>query len=157
MKLRNGFTLVELMVSVAIVAILASIALPTVKLGMQRQKERELKAALREIRTAIDAYKAAADNGRISQVEGLSGYPRSLMVLVEGVPDVNDISGRKIYFLRRLPRDPLSMDSTLSAEATWGKRSYRSEPDDPREGEDVYDIYSQSNGVGLNGQPYREW
>lgn len=157
MKVVRGFTLIELMVTVALVAILASVVAPLAQVSVQRSKEQDLKLALREIRVGIDAYRQAVDLGRIYRSVDATGYPESLTVLVEGVPDLKDPKGRKIYFLRRLPRDPFNLDENLKAEATWGKRSYRSDADDPREGEDVYDVYSLSEKSGLNGSPYREW
>jgi len=153
----RGFTLIELMVTVAIVAVLASIAFPVAELAMQRSKEQELRRNLREIRDAIDAYKQAGDDGRIVRIVGRTGYPRSLDVLVEGVDDTKSPVKAKIYFLRRLPRDPFSNNPALSPEATWGKRSYASPPDSPQDGDDVYDVYSLHRGIGLNGVPYREW
>ncbi|MDI1300981.1 MAG: type II secretion system protein [bacterium] len=157
MKALRGFTLIELMVTVALVAILASVVAPLAQVSMQRSKEQDLKLALREIRIGIDAYKQAVDSGRIYRSADTTGYPPSLAALVEGMPDLKDPKGRKIYFLRRLPRDPLNSDENLKADATWGKRSYRSDADDPREGDDVYDVYSLSEKTGLNGRPYREW
>lgn len=153
----KGFTLIELMVTVAIVAVLASVALPFTELSLQRGKEQDLRRALREIRTAIDAYKQAVDEGRITKMADQSGYPPSLKVLVEGVTDAKDAESRKIYFLRKVPRDPLADDASSAAEDDWGKRSYESPPDDPKEGKDVFDVYSKNEGVGLNGVPYREW
>jgi general secretion pathway protein G len=153
----KGFTLVELMVTVVLVTILASVVVPLTQVSVQRGKEQELLLALREIRDAIDAYKAAVDEGRVFRSVNASGYPESLDVLVDGVSDLKDVKGRKIYFLRRIPRDPFADSRIHRAVDTWGKRSYASEPDDPREGEDVYDVFSRSPKVGLNGQPYREW
>lgn len=153
----RGFTLIELMVTVTIVAILASVVVPLTQVSAQRSQEQELKLALRDIRRGIDAYKQAVDAGRVHRSIDTTGYPESLQVLVQGAPDLKDPRGRKIYFLRRLPRDPLHPDESLAAEATWGKRSYASGPDDPREGDDVYDVYSLSDRKGLNGRPYREW
>lgn len=152
-----GFTLIELLISVAIIALLASMVVPVGELAVQRGREQDLRLALREIRGAIDAYKQATDDGRVARKADESGYPKSLAELVEGVPDVKSPDRRKIYFLRRLPRDPMAADPGLGAAATWGKRSYKSPPDNPEEGDDVFDVYSLSDAVGLNGIPYREW
>jgi general secretion pathway protein G len=154
---ERGFTLVEMLITVAIVATLTSIALPMGELAVQRDKEQELRTSLRQIRDAIDAYKQAVDEGRIAKTIGQSGYPRSLEDLVLGVEAQNDPKKSKIYFLRRLPRDPLFPESNVPSEQTWGKRSYDSSPDAPQEGNDVFDVYTLSTGIGLNGIPYREW
>ena len=156
-KSARGFTLIELAVTVAIVGLLASVAVPIGELAVQRSKEHELRLALREIRKAIDAYKQAYDDGRMLKTVGDSGYPPSLRALVEGVADAKNTEKVKIYFLRRIPRDPLSAESDSPPEQTWGLRSYASEPDNPAEGNDVFDVYSKSTGVALNGLPYREW
>lgn len=152
-----GFTLIEMMVTVTIVALLATLVVPVGKLAVQRTKEQELQTSLRQIRSAIDAYKQAYDDGKIQKSLSSSGYPPDLTTLVVGVVDLKSPKKQKMYFLRRLPRDPFNQDATLTAEATWGKRSYLSSYDDPQEGEDVFDVYSKSSGVGLNGIPYREW
>jgi len=159
-QLRNaggGFTLIELVITVAIIAILASVAMPLNELVVQRSKEQDLRRSLREIREAIDAYKQASDEGRIAKRVDASGYPRTLEDLVVGVEDQKSPKKERIYFLRRLPRDPFTADASLAAAATWAKRSYASPPDDPKEGEDVFDVYSPAPGVGINGRPYREW
>jgi len=153
----QGFTLIELVITVAIVGLLAGIAVPTMELTVKRNREQELRLALREIRSAIDAYKQAYDTGRMIRIVGGSGYPPTLRMLVEGVPDALDPNKRNMYFLRRIPRDPMSLKSDLAPEQTWGLRSYESEPDDPREGSDVFDVYSLASGTGINGVPYREW
>jgi len=153
----RGFTLVELVITVAIVALLASVALPVSELAVQRTKEQDLRRTLRQMREAIDAYKQASDEGRIKKSVGDSGYPKKLEELAEGVEDQKSPKKEKIYFLRRIPRDPFATDPTLSAAATWGKRSYSSPPDDPREGDDVFDVFSLAQGKGINGQPYRDW
>lgn len=151
-----GFTLIELLVTVAIVAILASVALPLSALSDQRVKEQQLRQSLREIRTAIDAYKQAVDEGRVGGTLDQSGYPPKLAVLVDGVIDTKSPISRKIYFMRRIPKDPFA-DDTVSADDSWGKRSYNSPPDNPRYDKDVYDVYSLSGMTGLNGIPYRDW
>ncbi|TMH48757.1 MAG: type II secretion system protein [Betaproteobacteria bacterium] len=153
----QGFTLIELVITVAIVALLASVALPVSELAVQRTKEQELRRTLRQIRDAIDMYKQASDEGRIRKSIGDSGYPKKLEDLAEGVDDQKSPKKEKIYFLRRVPRDPFNADPTLSAAATWGKRSYASPPDDPKEGDDVFDVFSLAQGKGINGQPYRDW
>lgn len=153
----RGFTLIEVVVTVAIVGLLASGIFPLAHLAVQRNKEAELRTALREIRTAIDAYKAAADEGRIEREVGDSGYPPDLDVLVSGVTDVSDPNLRTMYFLRRLPHDPFYPDRSAAAADNWGLRSYESSADDPQPGEDVYDVYSLSTREGLNGIPYNSW
>jgi general secretion pathway protein G len=152
-----GFTLIELVITVAIVALLASVALPVSELAVQRTKEQELRRTLRQLREAIDVHKQASDEGRIRKSIGDSGYPKKLEDLAEGVEDQKNPKKEKIYFLRRVPRDPFNSDPTLSAAATWGKRSYASPPDDPKEGDDVFDVFSLAQGKGINGQPYRDW
>jgi general secretion pathway protein G len=154
---HEGFTLIELVITVAIVALLASVALPVTELAVQRTKEQELRRTLRQIREAIDAYKQASDEGRIQKSVGDSGYPKKLEDLAEGVEDQKNPKKDKIYFMRRIPRDPFNADPTLSAAGTWGKRSYASPPDDPKEGDDVFDVFSIAQGKGINGQPYRDW
>ena len=152
-----GFTLIELLITVAIVATLASIAMPMAELVVQRNKEEQLQSGLRQIRTAIDAYKQASDEGHVAKSVGDSGYPKSLRDLANGVEKIDDPKKSKIYFLRKVPRDPFAPDATVTAEQTWGKRSYESGPDSPHAGTDVFDVYSYSNGVGLNGIPYKDW
>lgn len=152
----SGFTLIELVITVAIVGVLALLATPLFEVTAQRHKEAELRLALRQIRGAIDAYHQAAREKRIEVPADASGYPPNLDVLAEGVPDITKPDRRKIYFLRRLPRDPMHPDGTLPAADTWGLRSYASPPDAPSAGEDVFDVYSLSDKVGLNGVPYRE-
>ena len=146
----KGFTLIELLVTVAIVALLASIALPLAETTVQRSREAELRRSLRELREAIDAYKRAGDEGRIEKKVDRSGFPPTLEVLAEGVKDAKSAKDEKIYFLRRVPRDPLTGEK-------WGVRSYASPADRPAAGDDVYDVFSRSGASGLNGVPYKDW
>ena len=153
----RGFTLIELVITVAIVGLLASTALPLASMAIRREKESDLRAALREIRTAIDAYKLASTQGRVEVEADKSGYPANLQLLYEGVEDRANPNKVKVYFLRRLPRDPLVPDATAAPADTWGLRSYASAPEDPQPGEDVFDVYSLAQGKGLNGIAYRDW
>jgi len=157
MKRLRGFTFIELMMTLAIMAVLVLVAVPMAQLEIQRQKEHELRLALTQIREGLDAYKRAADQGRIQLKLGESGYPKTLDELVEGVPDQRSPNKQDLYFLRALPRDPMFADATAAASDSWGLRSYASPPDDPAEGDDVFDVYSKSDKTGLNGVPYAKW
>jgi general secretion pathway protein G len=157
MRSQRGFTLIEMMITVVIVAILALGLVPLGELAAQRSKESELRTALRQIRGALDAYKKAGDEGRIERKADQSGYPPTLEALAEGVADQKSPDKRSIYFLRRVPRDPFFGDNSVPAAKTWGLRSYESPPDSPRSGKDVFDVYSLAEGQGLNGVPYRQW
>jgi general secretion pathway protein G len=153
----GGFTLIELVITVAILGVLATMALPMLQVTAQRQKETELRAALRDIRGAIDAYHQAVVDKKIEAAADASGYPPDLESLTRGVPDITRPDHRPLYFLRRLPRDPFQPDASLAAAETWGKRSYASPADQPKEGEDVYDVFSRSEKKAINGTLYREW
>lgn len=152
----KGFSLIELMVTLALISLFATMALPLAELAIKRTQEADLRSALRQIRDALDAYKQAADDGRVTTRPGDSGYPKTLGVLVEGVVDNKSPEKTTIYFLRRIPRDPLA-DPQVKPEDSWGKRSYKSPYDRPRPGDDVYDVYSLSTESGINGIPYNEW
>jgi general secretion pathway protein G len=156
-SLGRGFTLIELLVTLAILALLATLVIPVTQVTVQRKHEQELRRSLREMRQGIDAYKKAFDEGRIARAIGASGYPPNLQLLVDGVPDLRSPKRAKIFFLRRLPRDPFNPAPELTEAETWGKRSYASEAAEPREGDDVYDVYSTSTRLGLNGVPYKRW
>lgn len=153
----SGFTFIELVATLAIVGVLSWLALPVIETQSRRVREAELRSALRDIRRAIDSYKLAWEQGRIERKLDQSGYPPSLEILVDGVVDARDPKRARIYFLRRIPGDPFSADPSAAPGTSWGKRSYRSDPDTPTEGEDVFDVYSFSNKSGLNGVAYRRW
>lgn len=146
----KGFSLIELMITLAILALLASVALPLAEVTVQRNKEQDLRVALREVRGAIDAYKRAVDEGRVERAADTSGYPPTLATLVDGVKDKTKADDTRLYFLRRVPVDPLTGEA-------FGLRSYASPANAPKEGKDVYDVFSKSDQVGLNGVAYKEW
>ena len=150
-----GFTFVELLVVSTIMLILASAIMPLARVTVQRQREAELRRSLREVRTAIDKFKDAADAGLIAPMDiraGSENYPPSLETLVNGVTVNNDQTGRKLKFLRRIPMDPM----TNSTE--WGLRSYTDRPDSTSwGGSNVYDVYTKSDGKALDGTKYKDW
>lgn len=152
---QHGYTFVELLVVTAIILILASAVQPLAKVAIQRQKEVELRRALRDMRDAIDGFHNAAINNMIPTTElspGSEGYPNDLEQLVEGVSVLNDQTGRKLKFLRRVPVDP------MTGSAEWGMRSYQDKPDSTRwGGQNVFDVFTTSQGTALDGTKYREW
>jgi len=152
----GGFTLIEMLVVVALVGILAVAAQPMIEHTVQRQREHALQQALRQIRLAIDAYKHAADQGRIARAADASGYPPTLEALVRGVPDASTGGDKQLYFLRRLPRDPFAPGDVPAAQS-WGLRSYDSPPDAPQAGADVFDVYSLSPRQALDGTALAAW
>lgn len=149
---QRGFTLLELMLTAAVLMILASAVVPMARNGIQRQKEIELRRALREMRSAIDEYKAAVDQQKIkAPPPEAMGYPPTLEELVEGVPMTGRITG-KMRFLRRIPVDP------LTGRTEWGLRSVNDDANSATwGGGSVFDVYSQAHGTGMNGTPFREW
>ena len=153
--LSNGYTFVELLVVATIVLILASAIMPLAKVTATRTREADLRRVLREMRTAIDKYKDAADLGQIGSMDlkvGSENYPADLQVLVDGVTAANDATGRKLKFLRRIPIDPMTKNTE------WGLRSYQDKPDSTRwGGQNVFDVYSQSTGTALDGTKYKDW
>jgi general secretion pathway protein G len=153
----RGFTLIEMLVTVTIVALMSTIAFPMLELAERRSNERELRESLRQVRTALDNYKQAVDEGRIVEETKGTGYPPSLDILVAGVADAKSPSkDKKIYFLRRIPRDPLNQAIEGGA-PVWGLRSYASPATDPQPGADIFDVFSLAPGIGLNGIAYKEW
>lgn len=152
-----GFTYIELMVAVAIMGVLALSAVPLSDWLRQRSQESQLRDALRQIRTAIDAYRKAAEDGTIARPQGAPLYPRNLTDLTSGIPSASGSGGNKFYFLRRIPRDPFFPDARVPAELTWGLRSSDSPPDRPTPGKDVFDVYSLSPRQALDGSYYRTW
>lgn len=155
---EKGLTLIELLITISIIAIIAASIVPVSRLSVKRGNEVELKRNLRVIRVALDNYKKAWDEGHIKKNVGESGYPATLQVLVEGVDDVSSTeAGRKLKFLRRIPIDPMNRDEFADASDIWGLRSYESDADSPTEGEDVFDIYSKSEEVAINGTQYNKW
>lgn len=152
---EQGFTFVELLVVCTLLLILASAIMPLAKVTVQRQREAELRRALREMRTAIDKFKDAADMGQISMFDiktGSEGYPPDLETLVEGVSVVGDASGRKLKFLRRIPIDPMTNSTD------WGMRSYQDRSDSTSwGGQNVFDVYTKSKGTALDGTKYIDW
>jgi general secretion pathway protein G len=152
---QRGFTFIELVIVTAILMILASTIMPMAQVSAQRQREIELRRALREMRTAIDKFKDAVDQGQIPTTElepGNEGYPPDLETLVDGVSAANDASGRKLKFLRKIPIDPMTHS------ADWGKRAYQDKPDSQSwGGKNVYDVYTTFQGTGLDGTKYRDW
>ena len=148
---QRGFTLTEMVIAVAVLGILAAVTLPVVKFTEKRTKEMELRSDLRQMRSAIDDFKRYSDSGYIPVDLGTDGYPKDLETLVDGVDVVGQVD-KKIRFLRRIPVDP------MTGTDEWGLRSYQDDPDaDSWGGENVYDVHSNSAGVGLNGVPYAEW
>ncbi|WP_336768902.1 type II secretion system protein [Pantoea endophytica] len=157
MRGQQGFTLIEMMVTLTLLATLTTAALPMVQRHQQQRHEEQLRESLREIRTALDRYAQASSDGRIAKEADASNYPRSLQILTEGVMDKTSPTKKKLYFLRAVPRDPFCRCEGKSNAETWQLRASNQAPDDFSGGEDVYDIRSGSNMTGLNGVPYAQW
>jgi general secretion pathway protein G len=155
LKRTRGFSFIELLVVTTIILVLASAIMPLARVTMQRQREIELHRCLREMRTAIDRFKDAADLQMISNLDlepGSEGYPKNLEQLVEGVAVTGDATGRKLKFLRRIPIDP------LTGTAEWSLRSYQDKPDSSSwGGQNVFDVASKAEGTALDGTKYRDW
>jgi general secretion pathway protein G len=151
----RGYTFIELVIVASMIMILAAAIMPLTKVTMQRAREAELRHALREMRTAIDKFKDAADTGQIGTLDlkaGAENYPPDLQTLVDGVAAANDATGRKLKFLRRVPIDPMTRG------AAWGFRSYQDDPKSTRwGGQDVFDVHTTSEGTGLDGTKYKDW
>ena len=153
---RCGFTIIELLVTAALVSVMASAVIPAGEVIVQRARERELREVLRVMRAAIDEYKKASDQGRIARAAAETGYPKHLNDLL-GARDQKDPNGAELRFLRRVPRNPLNADLSVPAHKTWGLRSYASDHANPQPGRDVFDIYPLTQGKGINGVPYKQW
>jgi general secretion pathway protein G len=151
----RGFTLIELVVTLALLGVMALLAAPLAELSVKRTREQELRLSLREIRSALDQYKAAADQGLIERKVGDSGYPPDLETMVNGVRNQKSPGRELLVFLRRVPRDPLA--SPGDEAGGWGLRSFASSAASPAPGADVFDVYSRAPGIGLDGRPYRDW
>jgi general secretion pathway protein G len=155
LRSSRGYTFVELLVVASVIMVLASAIMPLAKVTARRTREAELHRTLREIRTAIDKYKDAADLGQIGSLDlkvGSENYPPDLQTLVDGVNAANDATGRKLKFLRRIPVDPMTHSSE------WGMRSYQDKPDSTRwGGQNVFDVYTTFEGTALDGTKYRDW
>jgi general secretion pathway protein G len=146
--LAAGFTLIELIVATAILVVLSSMALPLARISIKREKEKELRYDLWQMRDAIDRYKDTADRGGFQIKVGTEGYPPDLQTLVDGV----DVGGKKVRFLRKIPVDP------MTGNTDWGLRSMQDDPDsDSWGGQNVFDVHSKSEGTALNGTRYKEW
>jgi len=152
---QDGYTFIELLVVSTMLLVLASAIMPLTKVTMQRMREAELRRSLREMRTAIDKFKDAADLGQIGATDlkaGAENYPPDLETLVNGVSAANDQTGRKLKFLRRVPTDP------MTKKTEWGLRSYQDEPDSTRwGGQDVFDVHTTSDATALDGSKYKDW
>lgn len=157
MRGQQGFTLIEMMVTLTLLATLAAAALPMVQRHQQQRQEEQLRDSLREIRSALDRYAQASAEGRIAKEADASNYPGSLQVLTEGVMDKTSPTRKKLYFLRAVPRDPFCQCEGKSNAETWELRASNHAPDDFSGGEDVYDVRSSSHMIGLNGVPYAQW
>jgi general secretion pathway protein G len=166
MKRGAGFTLLEMLVVLAVMGVLVAAARPLVELATRRQHEAQLREGLRQIRSAIDAYQRAVADGSVlrpadAPASGpeatLAVYPARLALLVDGVPVSAEAGAPRRHFLRRLPRDPFDPDRTQPAEATWAQRASDSPPDDPRPGRDVFDVRSRSEALALDGSRYSDW
>lgn len=153
----SGFTIIELLVVMAILGILSVAIMPLSEMLVTSQKERELKQALWEIRSAIDEYKKVVTSVDNAVPNSAAGYPPNLQVLVDGITHPKpEAGGRHVYFLRTMPRDPFA-DKALAADKTWRLRSFTSPPENPEPGAEVFDVHSSSDGEALNGSRYAKW